>query len=194
MSKFSSNTTKLLILIMTLSTSIELFAAGGGGGSVAFHLPFLFRTRSESVNGASPSQTQFFDIVPSLGYQYSELLYFGVNYRYTNETGSGSEKLNGGVYGPSIGLTVSNVNFSFAYYVGGDLTQSNSGTDTVYGSGSGFEFGVAYLFPVASSFAWGPQFVYSDIKYTSTKVAGVTSSSTFEISGVEPSIALFFYF
>ena len=181
----------LAILGFMIITSQALATSG----DLAFHLPINFRTRSEIVAGGAASTTQYLDVVPSLGYQYSDLLYFGVNYRYTNESGSGGYKFSGGAYGPTVVLTNSNFLFSLAYYLGGDLTKSYDGSaDTKYSSGSGPEVSIGYLFPVAGSFAWGPEFMYSDIKYTSTQVSGVTTSSTYEISGIEPYIALFFYF
>ncbi len=184
-----------LIFVVFLSQVLVLNDASAGAGDIGFHLPINFRTRSEVVAGGSASTTQYLDVVPSLGYQYSDLLYFGVNYRYTNESGSGGYKFSGGVYGPSVVFTNSNFMFSLAYYVGGDLTKSYDGSeDTKYSSGSGPEISLGYIFPVAASFSWGPQFMYSDIKYTTTKVGSVTSSSTYEISGIEPYVGLYFYF
>ncbi len=178
------------LIFSGLLNSEKVYAAGAGG--IAFHLPIEFRTRNVSVNGGSSTTTQYFNMIPSLGYQYSDTLFLGVNYHYTNETGGTSYK--GGVYGPSLGITASNFNLSIAYYVGGSLTETTGGADTVYSSGSGPEFSLGYLFPASGNFAWGPQFIYSDIKYTSTQSGGVTSSSTYEITGIEPYIGLFFNF
>ena len=179
-----------LVLSCTLG-SIPAFAMGGGGG-FAFHLPIEFRTRNVSINGGAATTTQFLNVIPSFGYQYSDVLYFGVNYRYTNETGSTEYK--GGVYGPTVAFMASNFMLSIAYYVGGSLTQSSGGIDTNYKNGTGPEFSIAYLMPASGNFSWGPQFTYADIKYTSTESGGATSSATYEISGIEPYLGLFFNF
>lgn len=182
---------QVLVCLLGTFISFRVNAAGGGGG-FAFHLPLEFRTRNVSVNGGGATTTQYLNVVPSFGYQYTETLYVGANYRYTNETGSTSFK--GGVYGPSLGFTASSINITIAYYLGGSLTESTSGSETIYLNGTGPEFSIAYLFPASGNFAWGPQFMYSDIKYTSTQSGGNTTSSTYEISGIEPYIGLFFYF
>ncbi len=179
------------LFAISLLRVVPAFSAPGGGG-FAFQLPIEFRTRSESVNGSGATTTQYLNMIPSLGYQYSDTLYFGVNYRYTNETGSTEYK--GGVYGPTVSFTASNFNLAIAYYVGGSLVKSNAGTDTTYKNGTGPQFSIAYLFPATGSFAWGPEFAYSDIKYSSTETGGSTTSSTYEISGIEPYLGLFFYF
>lgn len=180
------------LLFLSELFSNQLHAAAGDFG---FHLPINFRTRSEIVAGGTAATTQYLDVVPSLSYQYSDLFYFGVNYRYTNESGSGGFKMTGGAYGPSVGVSYSNFVFSLAYYLNGDITKSNNGSaDLKYSSGTGPEISAGYLFAVAPSFAWGPEFMYSDITYTSTQVSGVTTAATYELSGIEPYIALFFYF
>ncbi len=180
------------MMVLVCILAVHQTKAGPGRGAFAFHLPLEFRTRNVSVNGGNATTTQYLNAVPSLGYQYTETLYVGANYRYTNETGSTSFR--GGVYGPVLGFTAGSIYFSMAYYLAGSLTEASGGSEIIYGNGTGPEFSLAYLFPAAPSFAWGPQIMYSDIKYSSTQSAGATTSSTYEISGIEPYLGLFFYF
>jgi hypothetical protein len=171
-------------------------AAGSSGGQVAFHLPILYRTR-QVVLSTSGQRTndQFLDGVPALGWDFSDLFFLGAAYHFTNETGTGDYKLSGGDYGPTVSLTASNFSLGLTYYLNGTLTEHSGGSDTVYSKGTGFGASLTYLFPVNANFAWGPSFIYTDIKYTMTQYGSAAAvSNTFELSGTEPYLALYFYF
>ncbi len=188
----------LIILSVLLSGLIgsEVLAASSSGGQIGFHLPVLYRTRQIQVTpGGQTRNDQILDAVPALGWNFSELFFLGAAYRYTSETGTGDYKLSGGAYGPTISLTAANFSLGLTYYLSGTLTEHSGGSDTIYSKGTGLDASVSYLFPVNGNFSWGPSFIYSDIKYTQTQYgSAVAVSNTYELSGIEPYLALYFNF
>jgi hypothetical protein len=185
-----------LSVILSCLTPSESLAASSSGGQIGFHLPILYRTRQVQITpGGQTRNDNMLDAVPALGWNFSELFFLGAAYRYTNETGTGDYKLSGGAYGPTVSLTAANFSLGLTYYLSGSLTEHSGGSDTIYSKGTGFDASVTYLFPVNGNFSWGPSFMYSDIKYTQTQYGSAAAvSNSYELSGIEPYLALYFNF
>ena len=136
-----------------------------------------------------------------LGYIMPMGLYLGGMYSIqsgivANRVGIGTDDdRSGHLIGPTIGY-YSMMGFYLlgTYHITGKTRAENSGAHVEYTGAKGPQVDVGWVFPLASSFAIGPQVTYTSIEYSEVDTNTASTTTGYKTSDIRPYVTLWFMF
>lgn len=151
--------------------------------------------------GDVESKTDGMAIDLRLGYIMPMGLYLGG--MYSIQSGVVANRLSigtdddrsGSLIGPTIGY-YSMMGFYLlgTYHITGKTRAENSGSHIEYSGGKGPQVDMGWVFPLASSFAIGPQLTYTSIEYSEVDTNTGSATTGYKTSDIRPYVTLWFMF
>jgi len=174
--------------------SYSSYGGGGNGDSFRFGWSVLRYDHTTAYSGQSSTDTQVFNVVSKLGYQWSSGLYLGAAYEssasYLNATGTPTPEKRIS-YGPAIGYG-SNGFFIIGSYFSSTTDTKSDGS--YFSGGTGYEVELGYNYPVTSNFYLGVSLVYNNYTWTNYTVGTTVLSQNNSQTDTYPALGLGFTF